>query len=130
MKRIGVVFLLVALGVLLSATAHAQQLRRGTLSGTIVSRSANVPGNGSVTVYTTPASDGGVFILTQVWGWDPGCVTLRGETFGVVSQPGMGAAPSRFEPGIALPANEKLICQEACGLQGTYCAITGILSPR
>jgi len=130
MKRIGMALGLVALGLLWGARSQAQQLRRGTLSGTIVSRSAGVPGNGSVTVYTTPASGAGFLILTQLWNSDPNCVTVRGETFGVIAQPSMSEQPSRFEPGIALPANEKLICQESCGLQATYCAITGVLSPR
>ncbi len=85
--------------VFLAATsADAQQLKRGELTGTVVSASATAPPLSSVSLLTAPAS--GHFIVTQVCGGP-----IEGSTIGTLS---FGGGCTEFVPGFALPANEEL----------------------
>lgn len=109
--RVRTMILLVAL-VLVATAAQGQEVVNSTVSGTLMSASAEVgPGGGSVTVFTTPQT--GFFILTQAAGF------LRGSTFGPIPN-------GTYVPGVALPQGETLICP-GFPMSGNQCLVTGVL---
>ena len=76
--------MLVALAT--STPVDAQSVRRGTLSGELVSQTALVPSLGSIEVFTTPArAKAGFFVLTQVCVERRRDVRLSGNTIGEIN---------------------------------------------
>ena len=111
------VALLLAVGAA-APPVHAQQLRRGTLSGTIVSRSVDVVPGGPITIFTTPSDS--FFVLTEV------CTDAQGLR---VSATGFGKIPTPNQacnefPGIALPQKSTITVQGS----GGSVTITGVLT--
>jgi hypothetical protein len=117
----------------LNTVARAQHF---PIEGEIVSASASLaapspPNTTSATVFTTPAS--GHFILTEYCasGYD---LNLSVGTFGTIAAqiatPGEhasgGSGCVAFQPGMALPQREQIICVSFLHSEG-YCRITGIL---
>ena len=116
-------------GILLSSAfaamplpASGQRLTGFGLTGTVRSASAAVEGESQATVFTTPAER--PFVLTQAC-FDAGGMMLSGATFGVI--PAEMGACTTYHPGIALPRNENLICQNPNGVVAN-CMITGIVT--
>ena len=102
--------------------ADAQRLSALGMRGTVESASATVPANDTATVYTTPA--GRPFVLTQVC-LDAGGVVVQGATFGVI--PGEMGACTTYHPGIALPRDEAISCENPNGVP-VNCMVTGIVT--
>jgi hypothetical protein len=94
----------------------------GGMAGIVRSGSVAVPGTAEATVYTTPADR--PFVLTQVC-FDAGGMVLSGSSFGVIPND-MGSCTT-YHPGIALPRNEALICQNPNGVVAN-CMVTGVLA--
>jgi hypothetical protein len=99
-------------------TAHAQQLKKGTLSGTLVSATAPA-GNSYLDVYTTPMDK--AFVLTQACG----CWTCRTGTFGPFAAASGTEPCATYVPGLALPRGETIQCTG-----DGACTLTGVLSLR
>jgi len=121
-----------ALGMSLFTVAEAQEIKKGGLSGRIISVAVEIPANSNTPVFTTPSSR--FFILTQVCtrtGAGP-IPLLIGSTFGVfilgdVSQ--TEGICRTFSPGIALPQNEALSFTTANTVSARG-MITGVLSKK
>ena len=110
--------ILLATLVLVAAAAQGQAVVNSTVSGTLMSASAQVNPGQPATVFTTPQT--GFFILTHfVRG---GEADLRGSTFGPIPSP---SASGIYVPGIALPQGETLSCTNAP--YPTSCMVTGVL---
>ena len=76
----------------------------------------------SAAIYVTPSAP--VFVLTQVC-FNGGGMVLSGNTFGPVIS---GREPcTTYEPGIAIPADETLSCENPNGVEAN-CMITGVLT--
>ncbi len=107
--------------------AHAQAVKKSTLSGILTSKSVAVPTGTTVTVFTTPAAPE-FFILTQTCNTapGPGSVTLNGSTFGQVVVSTSDECTS-YNPGITFPAGEVLSCNNAGTGSTEHCMITGIV---
>ncbi len=106
--------------------SEAQTVKKGTLTGKILTRSVNVPDLGSAAVFTTDVEAKGAFwlILTQVCVEDEGDLTFDGNTMGQIV---LDNECTTFEPGLAIPRGETLTFTET-GNQGAQGAmITGIL---
>jgi hypothetical protein len=126
MHKTFVLFIAILAFIIFSSTTEAQEIKHGGLTGTIVSATTIVCTNGGCVnpIYTTPAE--GSFVLTQF------CATtdvLRviGSSFGGIPvNEGIGC--TTFSPGIALPQNETISCENG----GTFgdCMITGVLSDK
>ena len=111
------------LGILtLPVCVSAQRISAMGMSGLVRSGSVSVPAGAEATVLTT--SGDRPFILTQVC-FDAGGMVLSGATFGAI--PGDMGACTTYHPGIALPRNEALICQNPNGVAAN-CMITGVLT--
>jgi hypothetical protein len=102
--------------------ASAQRITALGLPGIVRSASAAVEGESQATVFTTPADR--PFVLTQAC-FDAGGMVLSGSTFGVI--PGEMGACTTYHPGISLPRNENLVCQNPNGVVGN-CMITGVVT--
>jgi hypothetical protein len=106
--------------------AQAQVVKKGTLSGTIVSQGATIPFSDSVPVYTAPAAGDGFFILTQVCA-SAQSVTISGSVLGPLAV-STGNCQS-FTPGVALFPSEVLTCSNSSG-NDQECMVTGLLSKK
>jgi hypothetical protein len=125
MRQIYVVILAGVIGFgPLNTVARAQHF---PIEGEIVSASASLaalspPSTTSATVFTTPAS--GDFILTEIC--TSGNLNLSGSTFGTIAALQESGCVA-FQPGMALPQREQIICVGFLGESENYCRITGIL---
>jgi hypothetical protein len=110
--------------------AGAQSMKKGTLSGTVMSGYVTLAATSSAMVFTTPAS--GFFILTQACPtFGMGQARLVGNTVGDLPTPVPSVSNCvEFVPGLALPANEVLTCHNLTGSGGIPCAVTGVLSTK
>ena len=129
MRALKTLLMLSVAGALVVSPATAQTLKKGTMSGTIETHSVTVPGSGSATVFTTPAT--GFFIATQ-WCSD---FTAGSLVAGSVVLLRMGNAVSGNErctsyvPGIALPQGTNVVFANL-GTSPQTVTITGVLSPN
>jgi len=139
MNRFANALLVLFAAVLVAALASAQTVKKGTLSGTVVSATATNPSGGSVVnLLTTPAS--GSFLITQVCfrgtnGSNNGDnLYIEGSSIGRVAnayESGADASCSTWNPGFALPPGETLSCgQEGASADPGYCTLTGIQSKK
>ena len=118
---------------LVSPPASAQKVTNGGLSGIIVSANVHLTQNGAAATMLTTPSAGSHFILTYFCAVDT--AFLDGSTFGRIARtPGSftNQDPCRtFTPGIALPAEEDLICinQGDTG-NDNFCTISGVISKQ
>ena len=110
-------------GVLLSTPAQAQQMKKGTLTGKVVSAAVELPANSSATVFTTPTK--GFFVLTQVC-VDKKDANVRGATVGPVFN---DDKCTTYTPGIAFPQSEVITCVNNGG-DPAGCCITGVISKK
>ena len=107
--------------------AHAQSVRNGGPSGTVVSASVPTPPGSTPTAYTTPAT--GFFLLTTA------CFPVT--SFGVTAS-GFGRIPAsdfciHYSPGLALPQNSAVTCNYSCPgctSSGAHCTIAGVLTRK
>ncbi len=116
--------MVVSLVALASATAIAQTVKNGELSGTIISKSVTIPAASSANVYTTPAA--GFFVLTQICS-STNNIVLTGTTMGEIHRNQTDC--QSFTPGIVMPAGETLSCYNQYG-NPFSCVITGILTKK
>jgi len=116
---------------LVSPPASAQKVTNGGLSGTLVSANVHLASFGSDTMLTTPSA-GSHFILTYF------CATaeasLEGSTFGLIFSSinlsfSVADHCQTFTPGIALPADEDLICTSHRSSE-INCTISGVISKQ
>ena len=108
------------------SVAEAQTIKKGTISGVILTRSVNVPQNASTDVFTTDADVKGALwlILTQVCVEDADELTLGGNTMGQIV---LDDQCTTFEPGLAIPRGETLTFTETANQGAQGAMITGIL---
>jgi hypothetical protein len=111
---------------LVGTAAHAQVVKKGTLSGTIVSQGATIPTSSSVPVFTAPAAGDGFFILTQVCA-SAQSVTISGSGIGPLAVSSGNC--QTFTPGVALLPAEVLTCSNSSG-NDQECMVTGLLSKK
>ncbi len=114
---LSMIVLLLATGAT-AGSAHGQQLRRGTLSGTLVSKSVDAQPGGPVPILTTPSSS--PFILTEVC-TDAMGLRLSASGFGKIPTPEQSC---RDFMGIVLPRNSTISVQGS----GGSITITGVVS--
>jgi hypothetical protein len=123
----------------LAGPALGQTVKKGTLSGTVVSASATAPSGGTqADLLTTPAT--GSFLLTQLClVGAPGFNNVEnghvaGSTLGRIAQvytDGNLGSCSTWEPGLAIPAGETLRCVQTGASAGPLaCTITGVQSKK
>lgn len=114
----------------LGQVAEAQTVKRNTLTGPIVSKSASMTPHVAAPVYTTPAT--GFFVLTQLCVTRGSRVTVTGNTMGVVvhSFHGSRGLCNTYRPGLQVPANETLTCTDTSNITNHSCTITGLLSSK
>jgi hypothetical protein len=125
MERVGTIAASLLMSVLASTPAMAQVIKKGTLSGKIVSAAVEVAPTTAATVYTTPAT--GFFILTQVCVQDRSEMAVRGATLGPLVT---DDRCTTYTPGVALPRNEVITCANNDATPTGACSITGVLSPK
>ena len=117
MQATAVMVAAIVLSLVTSAPAVAQQIKNGTVSGTLMSATAAVPMGSSVTVFTTPSA--GPFILIDV------CaefgITISVSRFGPIGRCFF------FRPGLALPRSATITCTNK-GDEDGVCTIIGVLS--
>lgn len=122
---------LLAAVVAFAQPAEAQSVTKSTLSGVMVTKSVDIADSTAAPVYTTPASTGGFFILTQYCTTNPGpgSVTLSAANLGqiVVST---NDECTTYSPGIAIPAASAITCTNEGTGSTESCMITGILSKK
>ena len=124
MRVIAVVFALVLAGGVMTTRAQAQQLSKGTLTGTIVSKAVEIQASGSATVFTTPAK--GFFVLTQLCVENKNNVTLKGATVGTIA---VDEECTTYNPGIAFGKEETITCVND-GASASNCLITGVIAKK
>jgi hypothetical protein len=123
MKATAMISAVLLTGVLAHAPAHAQQVKKGTLTGRIVSAAVEVPGNSSGPLFTTPAK--GFFVLTQVCTEDKDA-DVRGATLGPIYNENKCTT---YNPGIGFPQNEAITCVNN-NPDPSGCFITGIITRK
>ena len=108
------------------SVTEAQTIKKGTISGVILTRSVNVPDLASADVFTTDAAVKGALwlILTQVCVEDEGDLTFDGSSMGQIV---LDNQCTTFEPGLAIPRGETLTFTETAGNGAQGAMITGIL---
>ena len=126
MRVIAVVFAVLLTGVALTTPAQAQQLKKGTLTGEILSKTWPIQANSSATMFTTPTK--GFFVLTQLCVENKNNVTVRGATVGLLLFPGDEKCTT-YNPGIAFPQNEAITCVND-GASASSCLITGVITNK
>ena len=127
-----VVFSVIAVLTVMTLSAsisEAQTIKKGTISGVVLTRSVDIPNNGSAAVFTTDAAVKGALwlILTQACvSDDEKDVTLIGNTMGQIPLPDQCTT---FEPGLAIPRGETLTFSDI-NVNPQAGMITGILSKK
>lgn len=116
--------MVVSLVAMASATAIAQTVKNGEISGIIVSKSVSIPASSSANLYTTPAT--GYFIITQA------CSTgsympLSGSGIGEIAR--LNSSCQTFTPGFVVPAGTTLSCYNEYAFTSS-CNVTGVLSKK
>ena len=126
MRGLTGIFVVLSVAALMSAPSLAQSVKKGTLSGTIVTQGATIPADSSMAVFTAPAEGEGVFVVTQVCS-SAQAVSISGSAIGPLAVPG-GACQS-FTPGLALLPSEVLTCTTTSG-SPQECMVTGLFSKK
>jgi len=124
MRVIAVVFAVLLTGVALTTPAQAQQLKKGTLTGEILSKTWPIQANSSATMFTTPTK--GFFVLTQLCVENKNNVTVRAASGGLL--PGDEKCTT-YNPGFAFPQNEAITCVND-GAGASSCLITGVITKK
>ena len=125
LRRVEVILLAVAMGVVVPAAANAQSYKKSTLSGVIVSSVVSVPAESSAVVYTAPST--GFFILTQYCGNEDSISVCAGSCIPVRIQPSGSQYCTTFTPGIAVPPGATVTCINGYP-SASSCLINGVLS--
>ena len=126
--------------VLTAPPALAQSLKKGTLSGILLSGVGNSAGP-PATILTAPAT--GVTILLKtcaakgISGQNP-LVQVRGSTLGLIASFGTeaiendegGRACLDLSPGLVLPHGEQLSCSPADGTATVSCSAAAVFSKK
>lgn len=113
----------------LVSSVQAQVIKKGELSGRIVTVGVLGPAGGSAVLYTAPDAKEGRFILSKL------CAAQENGNHAVLaSSLGSLEATDRpdctdFSPGLALPPGEQLTCRGFTDT-GRYCVATGVLSRK
>lgn len=115
---------LIAGSLLCVTSAQAQQVKKGELSGTILSGGVSVPASSSLVVFTAPAT--GNFILTTFCARD---VALSGNTVGPIAPADSDEPCLVFVPGFAIPSGEVLTCTND-EVDPGICSVSGVLSKK
>jgi hypothetical protein len=114
---------------LLATVAHAQSVKKSTLSGVLTSASATAPLAGTPqTVLTTPAT--GFFILTQACATTPGVgqTTFTAGALGTIVT-STNDECTVFTNGVAIPVSTAIQCTSGTG-SNENCMVTGVLSSK
>ncbi len=122
---VGIFVVLLVAGII-STAAQAQEVKKGTLSGTIATQGVIIPASSSMPVFTAPAAGDGFFIVTQVC-TSAQSVTLSGSAIGPLAV-STGNCQG-FTPGLALVPAEVLTCTNTSG-NSQECMVTGLRSKK
>jgi hypothetical protein len=123
MKLTDMTMVLAVAIVLTAGVAQAQQIKKGELSGTLMSGHALVTANGQANVLQT--SSKGQFIMTQFCKED-GDTELQGSSLGVITTTN---GCTEFSPGVPIPRDEVLFCRNDDN-QSRSCSVMGVLSKK
>src|SRR5262245_44871595 len=105
-----------------SGTAGAQALKNGTVSGTLVSASADIGG----TVLTVPSDK--AFVLTQTCSEDLRSFQLTAGSL-IVPTTINAVSCAEYAPGIVFPGGSALTCSPTGNFGfGKHCLVTGVLT--
>jgi hypothetical protein len=126
----GCTALIAAAALLMSGAAGAQSVSvlSGAVAGKVISASTAIAANSTSVVFSTPSE--GHFVLRTACGLRHR-TNLRGSTFGFIALIRVDDALTcvNFDPGVALPQNEDLVCENENANPGA-CHITGVLQTR
>jgi hypothetical protein len=109
--------------------AHAQAIKKGAFSGRVVSGRVEAPAPFQATALPAPST--GYLIVTQVCveaGQSDQATRLEGTTFGLILESSAELCRT-FEPGLALPSGDDVLCRNAgiqAGLRQAKCLVTGV----
>jgi len=107
---------------LTGGTAQAQNVKNGAISGTLVSKSADI----GATVLTVPP--GKAFVLTQVCSEDLRSFQLFAGNL-IVPTTINAVSCAEYAPGIVIPAETAVICTPTGNFGGgKHCLVTGVLT--
>jgi hypothetical protein len=132
---------LLTLGLAIGTPALGQVVKKGTLSGTLLSGAATAGPGVSATILTAPSS--GITILLRVCGAKPVAgqnpvISVSGSTLGVLATFGSDASENQsgpglcadLSPGLVLPASEVLRCTDLFGSGSASCSAMAIVSRK
>jgi hypothetical protein len=129
------VLALVAAALLMLASAagppgaHAQTIKKGAFSGRVVSGRVEAPAPFQTTALPAPAT--GYLIVTQACieaGQSDQATRLEGTTFGLILESSVELCRT-FEPGLAMPSGDDVVCRNAgiqAGLRQAKCLVTAV----
>ena len=130
-----------SLAFALAAPATAQVVKKGALSGTLLSGVANAGDGATASILTAPAS--GVTILLRVCSSKPvsgqnPLVGVRGSTLGLIATFGSDAQENEdggracvdLDPGLVLPPGEELLCGDVAGAGSAGCTAMALVSKK
>src|SRR6266404_2775038 len=116
----------VLMEMLASYRTLEEDVKNGTLSGVVVSKSIAVPVSSSAPVFTAPAAGKVVFVLTQFC--RSNCPELSGSTLGRIGDNSTGCTTYFFD--VAAPPGEVLTCTSSGCDSPVPCTITGVVTKK
>jgi hypothetical protein len=133
---VGLVF-----GLAAGAPAFGQVVKKGTLSGTLLSGAVTAAAGTTETILTAPSS--GFTILLRVCGAKPvggenPVVAVSGSSLGVLATFGSDATENQggnglcadLSPGLVLPPGEVLRCKDVFGTSSASCTAMSVVSRK
>jgi hypothetical protein len=130
-----------AVGLAVGSPALGQVVKKGTLSGTLLSGAATAAAGTTATILTAPSS--GVTIVLRVCGAKAGAgenpsIVVSGSSLGVLATFGSDASENQggaglcadLSPGLVLPAGEQLTCSDLFGTSAASCSAMALVSRK
>lgn len=139
--RLSVAFSLCAALALAAAPTLGQDLKKGALSGTLLSGAATAGAGLTAAILTAPAT--GVTVLLRVCAaktvmGQNGLVGVSGSSLGLIATFGSdaqenqsgGHACADLSPGLVLPPGEQLTCADVGGANSATCTAMAVVSKK
>ncbi len=129
MRQLSIVVGLAAALALTASSVDAQIMKKGVLTGRILSAARTIPAGQPSSLFSTPSLGDGVFIVTQFCQSSPDVVFSSDNVDPVPTYPGPNGGCTTFTPGIALQPGVAILCTNNSVTEQS-CAVTGIHSPK